>query len=625
MSMNFRLRGAVVATLLVAAAFVFVWSAYALAESAAVRSLHNTATRRLEVYSGSLLSEMSRYDYLPSLLALNADVTAMLRGARSADAIARVDRYLATVSTNARASAVYIMDTHGLTLAASNWDKHDSFKGINFSFRPYFQDALGGGVGRFYGVGTVSNEPGYYFSAGVYDGGELIGVATVKVGLHSLDNDWKDAGEIVAAADENDVIFLSSVQSLKFRTLSHLSRERLRQVEATRQYQMPATMEPIGTLENNWPFDHSLSMRLTEDASGVPPGEPVLNGEYLIEGRKIPGTPWKLVMLSDLAAVKTLARSAAAVGGFAALAVLALLLYGLQRRRVAAQALATKAALERAYGDLENQVALRTQDLCEANNHLHQEICERTRAEAALKKMLEELVQAGKMAALGQMATGITHELNQPLAALRTLSDNATVLLKRGRVADAQANLDDISQLVARMGKITSELKNFARKTPSRLVPVKLRGVIDDALSLLERRVREVQVEIQLDLPDEPMFALCDANRLQQVLVNLIGNAIDAMTTNRRPVLTIGVMRVGGSVSIGVRDTGVGMSGETERRLFEPFYTTKAQGSGLGLGLAISADIVCEFGGRLTGRNLTPFGAEFMVQLTATPEPAFNA
>ncbi|CAN5308787.1 sensor histidine kinase [soil metagenome] len=638
--MNARLQRIALAALLGTVALGLVGTAYKLSESAGVRALHETASQRLEVYSSSLQSEMSRYDYLPALLGLNPEVIRALQTSPPTGdtaATEQANRYLETVAASAKASAIYVMNLDGMTIAASNWQQSGSFVGMNFAFRPYFQDARRGGVGRFYGVGTVSNEPGYYFSSGIYDRGRIVGVATVKVSLHSLDNTWKNADEIVVAADENDVIFLASMPALKFRTLSRLSHERLQQLEATRQYHTRQTLEPIGTIESRRLFDGTLATHMrgashpasstTATATGTAAAatEPALSGEYLVEGRPIPGTPWKLVMLSDTAALKASARNAAAAGCFGVLAALALLLYGLQRRRVAAQALASKAALERAYGDLENQVALRTQDLCEANDHLHQEVHERRKAEKALKGMLDELVQAGKMAALGQMATGITHELNQPLAALRTLSDNAAVLLQRGRVGDAQANLVEISQLVARMGKITAELKNFARKTPPRLVPVALACVIADSLSLLERRLRMEAVQVRLDLPEEPAFALCDANRLQQVLVNLVGNAIDAMGTSRRRMLTIAVMRVGGSVSIAVRDTGSGLSDESERRLFEPFFTTKAQGSGLGLGLAISADIVREFGGNLSGRNLAPAGAEFMVQLTAVEELEFHA
>jgi two-component system C4-dicarboxylate transport sensor histidine kinase DctB len=622
--MRSRVRRAGLAALLCLLAITLVGIVYKLSESSGVRALHRTASQRLEVYSGSLLAEMSRYDYLPALLGLNPDIAAALLSPRDAPAVDRADRYLATVATNARASAIYVMTPEGMTVAASNWQARDSFVGMNFSFRPYFIDAMREGVGRFYGVGTVSREPGYYFSSSIYAQGQLVGVVAVKVALHSLDTNWKNAGEIVVAADENDVIFLSSMEALKFRTLSRLSGERLKQLEATRQYNTLKTLEPLGPLQSWTLLDGTVATHVTSPSGTASAGRAALTGEYLVEGQLIPGTPWKLLMLSELADVKASARNAAAAACFAALAVVALLVLGLQRRRVAVQAFSSKAALEQAYGDLENQVRLRTHDLSDANTHLHQEVFERRKTEQALKDTLEELVQAGKMAALGQMATGITHELNQPLAALRTLSDNASVLLNRGRVGEAQVNLQEISQLVARMGKITAELKNFARKTPPRMEPVSLDRVVADALSLLDRQLRIESVELRLDVPERTM-ALADANRLQQVLVNLIANAIDAMTTSTRKLLTIGVVRDGTSVSIAVRDTGAGMSSESERRLFEPFYTTKAQGSGLGLGLAISADIVRGFGGTLSGRNLAPAGAEFTVQLTAAQDIEIHA
>jgi two-component system C4-dicarboxylate transport sensor histidine kinase DctB len=599
-------------------------AAYLLAEGSGIRKLRETAAQRLEVYGGSLRSELRRYDYLPAVLGLNDDVIAALADAHDRPAVDEANRYLETVAADARVAAIYVMDLKGLTIAASNWSQRASFVGMNFAFRPYFQNAVRGGLGRFYGVGTVSYEPGYYFASGVYRNGRMVGVAAVKVSLDTLGDSWANPGEVVLVADENGVIFLSSVPALKFKTLNPLSAAALGTLGATRQYHTLRSFEPAGLTTSRRLLDdtqvtHFTPVAIGDAAPALPPGE------YLLQSRDVFGTQWDLLMLSDLAPVKAAARNAAAAAGFASLATVALLLYGLQRKRITQQRLASKAALERAYGDLENQVALRTEDLRTTNAHLQREIGERSKAEKALQDTLEELVQAGKMAALGQMATGITHELNQPLAALRTLSDNAKVLLQRGRTADARENLEYIGELVERMGHITGQLKSFARKTPARLQPVDLQRVVADAVFLMEQRLRAEGIDLRLRPAPEGTCALCDGNRLQQVLVNLIGNAIDAMAGAPRRRLTIRVTEADGRASISVRDTGAGIAPDAQARLFEPFFTTKAQGSGLGLGLAISAGIVKEFGGTLKAANCEP-GAEFTVLLSAVQfNEALNA
>lgn len=313
------------------------------------------------------------------------------------------------------------------------------------------------------------------------------------------------------------------------------------------------------------------------------------------------------------------ARNAAATAGLAFIALSLLGLYLWQRRKAHALRLRAKQELERAYDDLENQVQSRTEALREANVHLQHEVAERRKTEVALKNTFEELVHSGKMAALGKMAASVTHELNQPLAALQTLSDNAAVLLRRDRVHDAVENLMEISQLVARMGKITGELKSFARKSPPQSSVIDLRRVIHETVSLLRVRLEQERVVTRVDTPSRAIHGYADANRLEQVLVNLVNNAIDAMRPRERRILSIAVREVDGFAMLSVRDTGSGLTAAAIDRLFEPFFTTKAAGQGLGLGLPLSAEIVKEFGGTLSGRN-TNDGAEFVIELPLAME-----
>ncbi|WP_449406226.1 sensor histidine kinase [Massilia phosphatilytica] len=241
----------------------------------------------------------------------------------------------------------------------------------------------------------------------------------------------------------------------------------------------------------------------------------------------------------------------------------------------------------------------------------------RQQAEQQLRKAQSELVQAGKMAVLGQLSAGITHELNQPLTALRTMSDNARVLIERGRLDDARANLATISQLVERMGLLTGQLRQFARKADAMLSAVAVGEAVTAALFLVERRIAQERVGFRMSTHPRDLYALCDSNRLQQVLVNLFSNALDAMemagSTPRELVVDAG--RDGGRVRITVTDSGPGVPEAIRTHLFEPFFTTKPQGKGLGLGLAISEQIVREFGGHLRAESPPGGGARFIIDL----------
>jgi two-component system C4-dicarboxylate transport sensor histidine kinase DctB len=283
------------------------------------------------------------------------------------------------------------------------------------------------------------------------------------------------------------------------------------------------------------------------------------------------------------------------------------------------QRLQAREQLQAAYNQLELMVAERTARLERTTQRLMAEAEVRRQAEQQLHRTQNELYQAGKMAVLGQMSASITHELNQPLTALRTMSDNAVLLFERGRIDEARQNLSKISQVVARMGTITGKLKGFARKSNAELAPVSIHTAISNALVLVERRLQLDKVAFTLDINAGDVYALCDSNRLEQVLLNLMSNALDALGTLERDAaraLTIGVAEGGGTVRIRVADNGPGLTDEARERLFQPFFTTKPQGEGLGLGLAISEQIVRDFGGTLRPEETTT-GACFVIELQA--------
>lgn len=598
-----------------------VWRAYLYVEQTEIEALHDTALHRLDLYESAVTSAVTRFDYLPGLLNLNPDIVALLRHPGDPALTAKVNRYLQAVNTDAHLNTLYVMNVKGTTLAASNWNTPISFVNANFSFRPYFIDALKTGEGAFYGLGTTSKQAGYFYAERLYADGRPIGVATVKINLDTIEDAWKQSTETVLVSDAHGVVFLTSVAEWKFKALHALTPQASAVIAATRQYNAPGALEPIGLHEVHRFSATASIVVLPRHGRSLSAARAHFSPEYLLVTRPVSGTPWHIMMLSNIASARAAARNAALdtalALGFMAVAVL----YVLQRRRIISQRLAMEATLQRLNDELERKVIRRTEALSHSNNNLRVEITRHRQTEATLKSTLEELVQAGKMAALGQMSAGITHELNQPLTALRTLSDNALTLLQRGQIDETQANLRVISDLIERMGKITAQLRRFARKSPPDLRAVPIGLSISNALFLIEPRLRKEAVELEYDKSGAPRYVFGDANRLEQVLVNLFANALDAMAHNECRQLTVIVQTDTEHSTITVGDTGPGISEFVQAHLFEPFFTTKEQGKGLGLGLAISVGILREFGGTLKGSNRHGGGAEFTITLrTAVQE-----
>ena len=337
----------------------------------------------------------------------------------------------------------------------------------------------------------------------------------------------------------------------------------------------------------------------------------------LSQSRGLVRRNWQMVYLSDLAPARASARAAALLTVLSEALAVMLVLYARQRHRLGRQRQRAREDLQRAYDQLENLVADRTASLEQITRELRDENAVRRQAEEQLRKAQSELVQAGKMAVLGQLSAGITHELNQPLTALRTMADNARVLIERGRLADASANLTTISQLVERMGQLTGQLRQFARKSDTRPSAVPVADAVTAALFLVERRIAQERVGFRMATHPRDLYALCDSNRLQQVLVNLFSNALDAMEMagSRPRQLVVEAGREGARVLISVTDSGPGIPEDVRAHLFEPFFTTKPQGKGLGLGLAISEQIVRESGGRLRAESPPEGGARFIIDL----------
>ena len=267
-------------------------------------------------------------------------------------------------------------------------------------------------------------------------------------------------------------------------------------------------------------------------------------------------------------------------------------------------------AMQEALLELEQRVGRRTADLTEANRRLRQEVEEH-------EQTRDELIQAAKLAALGQMSAGINHELNQPLTAMRTYADNARTYLARENLEQVAWNLQQITELTSRMSQISRQLKVFSRKATGRLTRVSLRACVEGMQRIVATRISQTGAELMLDLPDQDLFLAADMVQLEQVLVNLVGNACDVLLDQPIKRIEVSAARHGEHVSIRVRDSGPGIDEANLERIFDPFFTTTE--SGLGLGLSISHTIVRRLGGDLTAANVDGGGAEFTIELSAWP------
>jgi len=281
---------------------------------------------------------------------------------------------------------------------------------------------------------------------------------------------------------------------------------------------------------------------------------------------------------------------------------------------------AARAALEDAKEELEAKVEARNAELHAINRSLQTEIVERTQAVRQLQSMQQEMIRTENLAVIGQLSAGIAHELNQPLAALGTLSENAIRFLDRGDGETVRFNLDRITHLVARMGVLTGRLRSFARRSGDEIETVDVALSVDNALAILGHRVDREAIHVEISAPAQAIQAKANAIRVEQILMNLIGNALDATETADRPWVSISWAEENARAVIRVADNGTGLSPEVENRIFEPFFTTKKNGGGLGLGLAISADIARSFGGALTAGNRAAGGAVFSLELPLTME-----
>ncbi|MCK0167082.1 ATP-binding protein [Jannaschia sp. S6380] len=551
---------------MIVAAGVAIWVANSLLTERFVETTRQRAELRQSLYAGAILSELQRNSVVPLLLSRDPTLIQALNARDFSASSQRLISYVDEIG----AASIRLMDMDGRTVAATDREE----LGKNYGETPFFTEA----VDTTDTVFTIfPDRTGAYeasFSRVVQDGARQLGVLQVQVNLSQFESRWRGTTAAVAVTDASGIVILSTEPRWRGQPLEDA-------IEAT---SVPSALE------------RALA---TTGAFGPGIEEGYLAGSALIQMEtRVPFRGWRLVSFTSYESVRERVNGVLAliIMGFALL--LALGFYLLNRRSQLRSLLFQRESVE----------------LRRLNDRLSSEIAERKRVQEELKETEQSLAQSSKLAALGEMSAAVSHELNQPLAAMKTYLAGARLLLQRRRSDEALSSFQRIDDLIDRMGAITRQLKSYARKGDAAFEAVDVRHALSAALTLMEPQLRQETVRLSQIIPDTPVMVMVDRLRLEQVIINLVRNALDAMQGAEEKELDI-LLTAGEEVSLSVRDTGHGL--KDPEKLFEPFYTTKKPGEGVGLGLAISSGIINDMGGRLTARNAIRGGAVFEVRLPA--------
>ncbi|WP_404426213.1 ATP-binding protein [Thalassospira australica] len=608
---------------------VTVWLTTELWRETRLVEIAEDGRNKLELYRSNLQGAIKEHEYLPITLASDKRILDLALHSSPADA-AEVNVYLEELAADSGASDIYFMADDGTTIAASNWNSDASFVGRNFAFRPYFKQAEAGLTGHYFAFGITSNVPGYYISHPVRpNGAKFKGAMVVKTHLETLVQRWARGSENVLVTDENGIVIITSRPEWRFRDLEGISPEDRPALMSSRKYG-DYPLDPMPVEQGEWPHDAGIGILSLAPTETVTPEELIafrITGEeaagdveqsksdakpYLVVSSPLPKQGWKMYLLTDKSVLDQSILTAGFIGGAVHIIIMGTLFVLLQRRRAMLEQIEIRDWSQR---ELERQVRLRTADLMSTNLRLAEEISERRRTEDALRTAQAELVQAGKLAALGQMSAGIAHEINQPLTAIRSYADNALKFIARGNDETASRNLGRISELTERMGRITNHLKTFARRPKHDTHPVALAGPLEKAIDLLRETGRAGLADIRYRTAQNVALVTAEENQLEQVFLNILSNAADACRDEEFPQIDVTLEEKDNRVLVSITDNGPGILSENLSKLFDPFFTTKPFGDGLGLGLSICYGIIRSFGGTIRAENRPTRGACFTIEL----------
>ncbi len=561
-----------------------------------LRQLEQENTRQLEQFAGHLESQLARFQILPQLIADNPLLLTLLKQPNDERRIDETNRWLQRSNFITGASDTYLMDRNGLTLAASNWDTASPFIGKNFSFRPYFNEAIQGRLGRYFALGSTSKKRGYYFSYPVRKEGLNQGVIVIKMDLSNIEQDWSERSPRFIVHDPDGVIFITTHQQWLYRSIRPIPQQRLVQIKSSRRYG-EASIQPLGVAHARQLSNHNTILEIDQGGGQSAP--------FLTTGYDMPEAGWSMMILSPVNDVleESLISTLLVTLALITLALLGIVGWQRYKRRLERERIQRDAKKQ-----LEHQVSIRTANL-------RHEIEQRKQAETTLRETQSELIQTAKLAVLGEMSASISHELNNPLAAIRSYADNAQQFLQRDKTEAALENLKRIGDLTERMAKISLQLKFFSRKSLSQRETLKLNTLIQTAIDIACPQARNQTCDIRLQPVADAITVRVDPVQLEQVLINLINNAIQALSGLDDRIVSISCEQTDGQVSIHIDDSGQGIQPDHLERIFAPFFTTRE--SGLGLGLSISARIIDNMDGILSASNRSEGGARFTISLPA--------
>ena len=524
----------------------------------------NRAELRLALYSGNLLSELRQNAIVPQLLARDPALIAALD---SSDFTTSSQR-LITFNEEIGAASLTLLDKDGRVVAATD----RASLGQNKRQDSYFIEALRSPDNVFTVLQDEAGGFQFLYARRISSNQALAGMIIVEVDLHKFENAWAGISDAILVTDGGGQIILATEP--RWRGLT----------EENALAQQPANSAILRALQ------------ATADWSALPP-DAYLEGEAVmrVQGR-VAFRGWRIASFTTFASIRDRVNGVLALEIMVFAILLALAFYFLNRKTAARMSLFQRESAE----------------LRALNARLQREIAERQRVQENLAVAEQTLQQSSKLAVLGEMSAAVSHELNQPLAAMKTYLAGARLLLNRNRPDEALSSFQRIDDLIERMGVITKQLKSYARQDGEDISPVNMGDAVHSALALMEPQLRQGRIDITRTLPSEPVWVMGNRVRIEQVIINLMRNAIDATQSQDTPRIEI-LLAAGETAALTVRDNGTGIV--DIENLFEPFYTTKEPGDGVGLGLAISSGIVNDLGGRLTARNAMTGGAVFEMQL----------
>ncbi|EKO3823792.1 sensor histidine kinase [Vibrio harveyi] len=558
------------------------------------QSLLDKHQSQLERFSSHIQNKLDKYAHIPHLLSKDEPLVEALLNPENSAQLEITNRYLESVNGVIEAADTYLIDKWGTTIAASNWRKERSFVGRNFAFRPYFKQAITGQRSQYYALGSTSGKRGYYYSYPIVYAGGVLGVVVVKMDLSKIEDNWQQPNSVFVASDPNGIVFMSSRNDWLFKSLQPLEEPTAAEVWASRQY-LNTTIDSLG-------FVGDMSLAHTEAKQGYPYNK----GTLVVSSLPLENLKLTIRVLSPKQSVIwfTMGYLLVLTLVFTVLFLVGQLIYHRQQRHRQIERIQQEANQK-----LEYQVMARTAEL-------QAEIAQRIETEQTLRVTQDELVQAAKLAVLGQMSASISHELNNPLAAIRSFAENGKLFLHKEKYERTEDNLTRISALTDRMANISQQLRSFAKKTSgNELAQTHLLPVIASAKELMKPAFKSARVTLNTKLIEQDVEVQINTIQLEQVLVNLLTNAIEATKgqENKQVHLSIEKDIQAKLVWIYVDDNGTGLGEFTFSQLCEPFLTTKQ--NGLGLGLSISQQILAGMNGKLSAQNREQGGARFSICL----------